>query len=101
LQLWSPDVTTFPIPNRIIPFTSGETIKGAVPYLPTLRLFFDGGVSNDYRLHGDVVEFRTNKGKWRALNDSELAIHFRFDTEVARWLLRHSINANPHSRKVR
>ena len=72
-----------------------------MPYLPTFRVFFEGGVSNDYRLREDVVEFRTNEGGWRALNDSELAIHFRFDTEVARWLLRHSINANPHSRKVR
>ena len=70
-------------------------------YLPTLRLFFDGGMSNDYRLNVDGLEFRTNEGEWRALNDSELAIHFRFDTEVARWLKRHSIEANPYERGVR
>jgi len=70
-------------------------------YLPTLRLFFPGGVSNDYRLNGASVEFRTNEGPWRALNDSELAIHLRFDTEVARWLKRHSIEANPYERRVR
>jgi hypothetical protein len=70
-------------------------------YLPTLRLFFDGGVSNDYRMNRESVEFRTNEGPWRMLNDSELAIHFRFDTEVARWLQRHSIEANPHGRVTR
>ena len=70
-------------------------------YLPTLRLFFDGGVSNDYRLNGESVEFRTNEGAWRSLDSSDLAMHFRFDTEVARWLLRHSIEANPHSKKAR
>jgi hypothetical protein len=72
-----------------------------VHYLPTLRLFFDGGVSNDYRLRDDRVEFRTNQGKWRALDESDLVIHFRFDTEVARWLRRHAIEVNPHGRSVR
>ena len=67
-------------------------------YLPTLRLFFDGGVTNDYRLRGGIVEFRTNRRKWRALNDSDLALHFRFDTEVARWLRRYSIDSNPYDR---
>lgn len=67
-------------------------------YLPTLRLFFDGGVSNDYRLRADVVEFRTNEGDWRALNKSDLALHFRFNTEVARWLRRNSIEANPYGK---
>src|SRR5690348_15162795 len=62
-----------------------------VRYLPTLRLLFDGGALNDYRLNGDSVEFRTNEGPRRTLDDSDLAIHFRFDTEVARWLRRHSI----------
>ena len=72
--------------------------KIAVHYLPTFRLFFEGGVSNDYRLRENVVEFRTNEGKWRALDDSDLAIHFRFDTEIARWLRRHSLEANPHGK---
>jgi len=71
-----------------------------VHYLPTLRLFFDGGVSNDYRLNGDRVEFRTNEGPWRMLDDSDLAIHFRFDTEVARWLQRYSIEANTYDRNA-
>ena len=69
-------------------------------YLPTLRLFF-GGVSNDYRLRGDTVEFRTNKGPWRKLDESDLAIHFRFNTEVARWLRRLSLDANPYNSKLR
>lgn len=70
-------------------------------YLPTFRLFFDGGVTNDYRQREDVVEFRTNEGEWRALDDSDLAIHFRFDTEVARWLQRYSIDANPYTKVPR
>lgn len=69
--------------------------KGLMQYLPTLRLFFESGVSNDYRLReGIVVEFRTNEGPWRTLDESELALHFRFNTEVARWLQRHSIEKN-------
>ena len=72
-----------------------------VHYLPTLRLFFDRGVANDYRLNGDRVEFRTNEGRWRMLDGSDLAIHFRFDTEVARWLRRYSIEANPYRRSTR
>jgi hypothetical protein len=73
----------------------------AVHYLPTLRLFFDGGVCNDYRLREDHVEFRTNEEAWRTVNDSDLQLHFRFNTEVSHWLRRHSIEANPHSRKAR
>lgn len=65
-------------------------------YLATLRLLFPGGVVNDYRLRGSSVEFRTNSGKWRVLNDSDIELHFRFNTEVARWLRSHSIEANPY-----
>jgi len=66
-------------------------------YLPTLRLFFESGVSNDYRLReGIVVEFRTNEGPWRTLDESDLAIHFRFNTEVAQWLQRQFIEKNPY-----
>jgi hypothetical protein len=66
-------------------------------YLPTLRLFFESGVSNDYRLReGIVVEFRTSEGPWRTLDESDLAIHFCFNTEVAQWLRRHSIEQNPY-----
>jgi hypothetical protein len=65
-------------------------------YLPTLRLFFDGGVFNDYRLNEHRVEFRTNKGRWRILDASDIELHFRFNTEVARWLRSYSLNANPH-----
>ena len=67
-------------------------------YLPTFRLFFDGGVSSDDRTRENVVEFKTKEGEWRALDGSDLAIHFRFDTEVARWVRRRSLEANPHDR---
>jgi hypothetical protein len=66
--------------------------------LPTLRLFFEGGVSNDYRLQEHCVEFRTNRGPWRILNESDIELHFRFNTEVARWLRSYTLNANPHRR---
>ena len=55
-------------------------------YLPTLRLFFDYGVCNDYRLRERRVEFRINEGPWRILDDSDVAMHYRFNTEVAHWL---------------
>jgi len=93
--------TTCAIPTASYFLTSGHTTKNAVLYLPTLRLFFEGGVSNDYRLRGDAVEFRTNQGSWRKLDESDLAIHFRFNTEVARWLLRLSLEVNPYNRKIR
>ncbi|HWY70451.1 MAG TPA: hypothetical protein VNX88_17420 [Terriglobales bacterium] len=72
-----------------------------VHYLPTLRLFFDGGVTNVYRLNRNACEFRTNEGPWQTLDDSDLAIHFRFNTEVARWLIKHSIEANPYGGNTR
>jgi hypothetical protein len=74
--------------------------RNAVEYLPTLRLFFDGGASNDYRLRDECVEFRPNEGHWRALDESDVELHFRFDTEVARWLRRHFVETNPHGRKA-
>src|SRR5690348_15578863 len=58
-------------------------------YLPTLRLFFDDGVCNDYRLRERRVEFRINEGPWRILDDSDVAMHYRFNTEVAHWLHSH------------
>jgi hypothetical protein len=30
------------------------------------------------------------------LDDSDIQLHYRFDTEVARWLRRHQVEANPH-----
>ena len=66
-------------------------------YIPTIRLFFPGGVYNDYRLVDGGVEFRVNEGVWRALNESELQLHYRFDTEVSRWLHRHLADANPYA----
>lgn len=70
-------------------------------YLPTLRLFFDGGVCNDYRLRGDSVEFRTNQGPWRVLDESDISLHYRFNTEVGSWLRRHALEANPNGKMSR
>lgn len=83
------------------PYPLAINVRNAVTYLPTFRLFFGGEVSNDYRIREDVVEFRTNEGAWRVLDDSDLAIHFRFDTEVARWLRRRLLEENPHGRSSR
>jgi hypothetical protein len=60
-------------------------------YLPTLRLFFEGGVYNDYRLREGHVEFRPHQGEWRMLDDSDVQLHFRFNTPVSRWLREHSV----------
>jgi hypothetical protein len=69
-----------------------------MPYHQTLRLFFSGGVSNDYRLRNGRVEFRINEGEWRVLDESEIQLHFRLGTEVARWLRKNWVDANPHLR---
>lgn len=84
-----------PAANLIV---SASNLIAAVEFLLTLRLFFDGGVSNDYRLRGDLVEFKANKDGWRTLDASDLAIHYRLNTEVARWLRRHSTAANPYGK---
>ena len=55
-------------------------------YLPALRLFFQGGACNEYRVREDLVEFRVNDGPWRVLDESDIELHYRFGTEVAKWL---------------
>ena len=69
-------------------------------YLHTLRLFFEGGASNDYRLNENRVEFRNNEGPWRVLSDADVELHYKFNTEVARWLLANSVNANSFAKAV-
>jgi hypothetical protein len=69
-------------------------------YLPTLRLFFAGGVSNDYRLSEELVQFRTNEGPWRILDESDIELHYRFNTEVGRWLRSYRLHANPHRKRT-
>ena len=61
-------------------------------YLPTLRVFFGAGCYNDYRLRGGGVEFLPHGGRdWRALDDSDMELHLRFNTAVGKWLREHSI----------
>jgi hypothetical protein len=62
----------------------------------TLRLRFPGGSLNEYRLQENGVEFLTSNGTWRVLEEPDMQFHVVLHTEVARWLLRHSVNANPH-----
>jgi hypothetical protein len=58
-------------------------------HTPSLRLFFERGVCNEYRLRDEVIEFRIDDGPWRVLIESEIELHFRFKTEIAQWLRRH------------
>jgi hypothetical protein len=57
-------------------------------------LFFGDGVVNDYRLRETHVEFRRNDGGWRILSDSDIELHYRFHTDVAKWLRRYHFAAS-------
>lgn len=54
--------------------------------LPTLRLNFPSGDSNEYRIRQGFVEFRANHGAWRELSESDVQHHLVLNTEVAKWL---------------
>lgn len=70
-------------------------------YLPTLRLFFNGGrVFNDYRLNGGHVEFYAQQGEWRVLDEADLQLHYRLHTDVAHWLIEHMVELNPYLPKT-
>lgn len=62
-------------------------------YMPSFRLSFPDGTSNQYRLHGNQVEFLTSDGTWRVLSDEDLQLHHVLHTEVSKWLTRESENA--------
>jgi hypothetical protein len=63
-------------------------------YLPSLRLNFPGGASNEYRVRGGEVDFRGSAGSWRVLGEDEVQLHFVLHTEVAKWLMKVSVNAS-------
>lgn len=63
-------------------------------HLHSFRLFCNG-VSNEYRIQEDRIEFRINEGNWRILSDSEIELHYRFNTELARWLRANHFAAHP------
>jgi hypothetical protein len=56
----------------------------------------DGTPGNEYRIEHSSVEFRTlnangepnghSNGKWRALDNDEIQLHFVLHTPVAEWL---------------
>jgi len=73
--------------------TSTCAIVLSMPYMPSLRLSFPGGVFNDYRLNQDQVEFRTNAGAWRTLDADDIQLHYLLRTEVAKWLVKETVNA--------
>lgn len=61
-------------------------------YLPTFRLSFPDGSSNEYRLRENQIEFLTSGGTWRILTDEDIQLHYVLHTEVAKWLLREAGN---------
>lgn len=61
----------------------------------TLCLFF-GGVANEYRLRENRVEFRAGNESWCILSDSDIDLHYRFNTEVAQWLSENQV-PNPRA----
>lgn len=74
---------------------SSEHQRKSGNYLPTLRIFFPGGISNEYRLRNGAVEFRGDKGHWRVLDASDVELHYYLDTEVSRWF-RRIVDSNPY-----
>ena len=58
--------------------------------LPSFRLNFAGEEFNEYRFRQGRVEFRTNHGVWRLLEDDDVQFHLVLHTEGAKWLLKHS-----------
>jgi hypothetical protein len=65
-----------------------------MPYMPSLRLSFPGGVFNEYRLNRDQIEFRTGENAWRPLDAGDVQLHYVLHTEVAKWLIKEAANAN-------
>lgn len=63
-------------------------------YLPTLRISFPGNTFQEYRLNTDCVEFRNGNGKWHILSEGDIELHYRFNTEVARWHSHHSLEGS-------
>ena len=62
-------------------------------YVPSFRLFFPSGLYNDYRVWNRRVEFSSNEGEWRELDDSDIELHFRFKTPVSKWLREHNVTS--------
>ena len=51
------------------------------------------GDFNEYRFRQGCVEFRTNDGAWRLLDEADIRLHFVLHTDVAKWLRRESADA--------
>lgn len=79
---------------------SKQQVSSAMDYLPTLTLNFSGGTTNSYRLRENHIEFQTGDGTWRILDSDDVQLHFLLHTEVAKWLLQHMTEMNPHTRDV-
>lgn len=67
--------------------------------LPSFRLTFAGNEFNEYRCRQGRVEFRTNRGAWRVLEDEDIQFHLVLHTEVAKWLVEHSVSTSGTARR--
>ena len=67
--------------------------------LPSFRLTFPGNEFNEYRFRQDRIEFRTNRGVWRVLEDEDIEFHLVLHTEVAKWLVEHSASTSGATRR--
>lgn len=56
--------------------------------LPSFRVTFSGNEFNEYRVRQGRVEFRSNRGVWRLLEDEDIQFHLVLHTEVAKWLVK-------------
>ena len=62
--------------------------------IPSFRLTFAGNEFNEYRFRQSRVEFRSNRGAWRVLEDEDIQFHLVLHTEVAKWLVEHSASTS-------
>lgn len=86
---------TLPPKERATVFCAKKRKPAEMPFyransLPSLHLAFAGGGFNEYRVRQGCVEFRTNHGGWRLLEDCDVEFHLVLHTEVANWLQEHS-----------
>lgn len=90
---------TLPPKERATVFCAKKRKPAEMPFyransLPSLHLTFAGGGFNEYRVRQGCVEFRTNHGAWRLLEDGDVEFHLVLHTEVAKWLQEHSPDGN-------
>jgi hypothetical protein len=54
-------------------------------YLPSFRLSYPDGCFSEYRLRDKIVEFRTDAGRWRILEDADIQCCFALHNATDDW----------------